>query len=345
MESSRVRVAIGPQERKSGVHYAVTADGIELPIVDVTHPAFALSVGPDEQRALADQFMRQPAPLGRLPPVLRRLALRLFLRGSVLARAIRGAQGTYLGGIGTYLLKLGPDNLPRALAKPVDRHIAASLPAMMVRLRVQDMAQLLADALAPALAAAPGRPLRLLDIAGGTAIGAINALLVLRARQPALLDGRAIGLEVLDLDRDGPAFGARALAALSAAGAPLAGLAVELRHTPYDWARAADLGPVLDQTRAGGAVVAAASEGGLFEYGSDEAIVANLKALHGGARFVAGSVTRAGPLIQRLRLDSHAATRPRGLDVFRALVGPAGWTVARAVERLFSDQVLLAPSG
>ena len=47
----------------------------------------------------------------------------------------------------TYLLKLGPKMLGEAYSTPVDRKIAATLPALGVRLRVQDMARLMADAL------------------------------------------------------------------------------------------------------------------------------------------------------------------------------------------------------
>jgi hypothetical protein len=52
-------------------------------------------------------------------------------------------------------------------------------------------------------------------------------------------------------------------------------------------------------------------------------------------------VTRADRPIQRLRETSQPATRPRGLEVFRALAARAGWRIARAIERPFSDQVVL----
>jgi hypothetical protein len=45
-----------------GLHYAVTNDGIELPIVDVTHPAFALSVTDTEQRARVEKFLQEKGP-------------------------------------------------------------------------------------------------------------------------------------------------------------------------------------------------------------------------------------------------------------------------------------------
>jgi hypothetical protein len=53
-------------------------------------------------------------------------------------------------------------------------------------------------------------------------------------------------------------------------------------------------------------------------------------------------VTRADEPTQRLRATSRAATRPRGLTAFRALAARCGWRVTRALERPFSDHVVLA---
>jgi hypothetical protein len=55
-----------------------------------------------------------------------------------------------------------------------------------------------------------------------------------------------------------------------------------------------------------------------------------------------GSVTRADEPTQRLRQTSSPATRPRGLTSFRALAARCGWRIARAIERPFSDHVVLA---
>ncbi len=334
--------------KKPGVYYAQTTDGLELPVVDVTHPAFAVSPTDAEQAALVAAFLRQEMPFAKLPPAIRRGLLRFFLRGSVLARGIRGAQGTFLGGMTTYLLKLGPDNLGDAYAKPIDRRIAASLPVLAVRWRLADIARLLADRLAALLEARadPALPLRFVNIAGGPAMDSLNALLLLARDRPALLEARAVAIDVLDGDSDGPTFGARALAALSAPGAPLHAVAARLRHVPYDWNDPRPLRNVLDEARAAGAVTVGSSEGGLFEYGTDEAILANLITAREAAPpdfAMLGSVTRADRPIQRLRETSQPATRPRGLEVFRALVGRAGWRVERAIERPFSDQVVLVP--
>lgn len=330
--------------KRPGVRYAFTADGIELPVVDVTHPAFDVKIDDAELGRQVAAFVAQGPPLGKLPAFLRRWLLRRLLRGSTLARGIARSNGSYLPGMDTYLLKLGPDNLGAAYTTPIDRKIAAALPSFAVRLRLQDVAGLLAEALRPLLAAAPARPLQFVNIAGGPAMDSLNALLLLARDDRPLLEGRPIRVAVFDLDAAGPTFGARALATLQTDGAPLEGLDLSLEHVRYDWSNADALEPTLAAARTAGALVAASSEGGLFEYGSDEQIAANLAQLRSGTAsdgVMVGSVTRADRPVQVLRRSSAAAIRPRGLTVFRALAAQAGWSVARAIERPFSDQVLL----
>ncbi len=64
------------------------------------------------------------------------------------------------------------------------------------------------------------------------------------------------------------------------------------------------------------------SEGRLFEYASDNEIQSNLEVLREFPEVLAvvGSVTRADEPIQRIRQMGRAATRPRGLEVFRTLI-------------------------
>ena len=44
--------------KRPGVYYALTEDGIELPIVDVTHPSFALKLNDSEVQALVSAFLQ-----------------------------------------------------------------------------------------------------------------------------------------------------------------------------------------------------------------------------------------------------------------------------------------------
>jgi hypothetical protein len=229
----------------------------------------------------------------------------------------------------------------------MDRDIAASLPGVAMRLRLQDVSRFLADGLIGPLSALPRWPLQLLNIGGGPAIDSLNALIVLRKAHPELLRDRRILIYVLDLDTEGPAFGARALTALRAEGAPLNGLEIELQRWPYDWSAVGELDRILTGLETRDAVVAVSSEGALFEYGTDEEIVATLEALGRGTplhAFVVGSVTRNDAITLRIHAPGGAAVRPRGLDAFRRLLQHDGWTVERVAEGVMSDQVRLTKS-
>lgn len=329
--------------KRPGVSYAVTSDGVELPVVDVTHRAFAVSVSESEQQALIRKFLADPQPFALLPKFIRNRLLQFFLRGSVLSKGIRASEGSFMSGMDTYLLKLGPDMLG-AHATPIDRRIAGSLPSLSVRLRLQDVAQLMADVLRVSLSCQPRRPLHFINIAGGPAIDALNALILIKKNDPVALTERPVRIDVLDLDEAGPKFGEAALSALSGHEAPLQGTQIAFRHIRYDWSNPADLRSVLEEARARNSIVIGSSEGGLFEYGTDEQIQGNLEALRGSLECFIGSVTRADEPMQRLKEMSSAATRPRGLAVFRELARGAGWEVARFVERPLSDQVVLTPA-
>ena len=325
--------------KKPNVYYAEADVGIELPVIDVTNPEFALAVGPAEQRAMVETYARRQRPWRFMPRWLRRRVFQKMARRSVLARAM-STGGRYLSGLDTYLFKLGPDNLGTVTSELIDRRIAESPPVLSIRLRLQDVAELLAEFLAPALVQAPDKPLYLLNIAGGPTMDSLNALILLNRGDPRHLRGRRIVIQVLDLDSAGPAFGARALAALSVSGGPLNGLRIEFHHRPYDWSRAEELAPVLDALRAESAVWAVSSEGGLFDYGSDADVIANLEKL-AGAHVVVGSVTRADALMQAMQRDSTMPLVMRGHAGFAPLAARAGWNVARVIERIVSDQVAL----
>jgi hypothetical protein len=145
----------------SGVLSATTDDGLCVPVIDVTHPAFAVTTTDTELAALCDQFVLESKERREIPAPLREA-----LQRSMLGRALIAASGTFVTGMDTYLLKLGPENLG-AEASPIDRRIAASFPALMTRVRLQDVARLLADGLSRTAAATSPRPLCLVNIGGG----------------------------------------------------------------------------------------------------------------------------------------------------------------------------------
>jgi hypothetical protein len=227
---------------------------------------------------------------------------------------------------------------------PVDRRFVASPHMVMVRLRMQQVARMIAEGIADDLTAAPPHAaLSLINIGGGPAMDSINALILLRLARPELLS-RPLGIEVLDSSQDGAFFGANALAALRAPGGPLEGLDIVMQHHDYDWNDPSLLEALVGKLAAAGTILAASSEGALFEYGSDQAIVGNLRALHArgtGVRLAAGSVTRADEARRRMIAQTRFKLIARGLAGFAPLVAQAGFRIAKSEPALLSDQVLL----
>jgi hypothetical protein len=217
---------------------------------------------------------------------------------------------------------------------------------VLLRLRMQQVAHLVAQGIADDLAGAPAAaPLSLINIGGGPALDSINALILLRRARPELLS-RPIAIEVLDGSPGGAFFGANALAALQADPGPLAGLDIAMRHHDYDWDRPAAMDSLVEKLVSAGAIIAASTEGALLEYGSDQAIVANLLAMRAngaGVRLVAGSVTCADEARRRMIAQTRFKLVPRGLAGFAPLAAQAGFRIAKAESALLSDQVLLRP--
>jgi hypothetical protein len=330
-------------QRRPGIHYALTDDGIELPVVDVTHPAFAFEPTDAEVAVQVASFVRDARRRERLPRFLRTLFFRVVLRESILARGLMRAGGSFLSGMDTYLFKIGPDLLGAGYARPIDRRIAAALPGASMRLRLLDMARLLVEGLTPLLVARSS-PLHLVNLGGGPSSDSWNALLLLKKDWPELVAGRAVSILTLDCDAAGPSFAARAIAVLRETGAPLHGLGVTFRHVPYDWAEPEILPKFLGSLAGEAPIVAVSSEGALLEYASDPVVAANLRALRDltpADAVLVGSATGDDEVAALAHRDSAIRLQPRSVEALGALVGGAGWKVARMVQRPMCRNVLL----
>jgi hypothetical protein len=336
---------------KSGIIYARTREGFDLPVIDVTNPQFTVPDDPAAVERAKDAFIADERGRRYIPAFVMRLMLRAAARKSRLVRALFQSDVGYLDSLSTYVLKLGADNLVAPYNTPIDRRVASSPHVQLVRLRMQQVAHLIAAGLAEDLAedlarAGTAAPLRLVNIGGGPAFDSINALIVLRRAHPELLQ-RPVSIDVFDANTDGFFFGVNALEALKAGGGPLAGTNVGMHHHDYDWDRPAALESLVGKLVSAGAIMAASSEGALFEYGSDEAIVANLKALNAGgagARLVAGSVTAGDDLRRRIIARTSFKLYPRGIEGLAPLAAAAGFRVVKAEPAFLSEQVLLRPA-
>jgi integrase len=294
------------RNKKPGVCYAISDDGLELPVIDITHPAFACEVSQDELSVLIADAARDLERIKQTPPEV----VREFASQPILARGWMQSVGSFMSGMITYLNRLGPENLGDGYAGPIDRRMAAGLMPVSFRFRLRDVARLIVDALVMTLAVPDDRPGRLLNIGGGPAADSLNALILVNKEHPERMSGRRISIAILDLDSEGPSFGGGALSALQARDAPLYGLDASFAHIKYDWSGARQLRTALGEIGEIGAGICS-SEGGLFDYDSDEDIVANLSVLREGTPpdfIVVGSVVRdVASLDPRLR----ATTMPK----------------------------------
>jgi len=330
--------------REDGILFAATEEGYSLPIIDITHPRFHVADDKCSIRALRDRFAEEDERRRRIPKFILRLMLRSMARKSRLVRALFGSRSAFLDGLSTYAMKLGAGNLVPPYDGPVDRRFASSPHIPLLRLRMQQVASMLAEGLRDELAARPGSPLHLVNIGGGPAMDSLNTLILLNRTNPEQMR-RPIFIHVLDGDRPGPRFGADAKAVLQSQIGPLSGLNLEFDHRLYNWNQPQPLQTLLSAPEMAGAILAASSEGALFEYGSDRAIIDNLKALRtGGITLVAGSVTGASHRRRQMVAASGFRLYPRGVSGFAPLAEVSGFRITQRAETLLSDQVLLRPA-
>jgi hypothetical protein len=310
------------RESTPGVRFAITDSGLGLPVVDVTHPAFAFVCDDADLGRIAARTRKGLEQARKLPA----FALRFLMRRSVIARDLQQARGRFVSGMTTYLFKIGPGNLPAGLGSKLDRTMLAGLGPVACRWRLRETANRIAEAVAPILAERPD-PLVLVNLGGGVAADSFNACILLQARRPPLLAARRTEIHVLDIDEEGPAFGARAVAALGQPGAPLSDADIRFSHQSWDWADADALGRALSAISER-SIVAVSSEGGLFEYASDELLSSNLRVIRRftpDATRVVGSLVRDDEYQWLTSGDGAPAVQRRGLPSFNNLVENAGW--------------------
>jgi hypothetical protein len=340
-----VAARIPEKNKRPGVRYALTHDGVELPVIDVTHPQFAITLTAEEVAARKDRFIAEVDRGTWMPPFLHKLLLRVLFRNSTLLQGIRKGSGSFLSGMNTYLFKIGPDNLGAGYTGRGDKRIASSFPVLCVRLRLQETAGMITGGFRGPLSARAAANLHLVNIGGGHAADSLNSLILARQADARLLEGRRIFIHVLDLESEAPDFGRRALAALMGPGAPLHGLDVAFSHGKYNWSEPEALRPVLAALGAGDNVITLSSEGALFEYGSDADILANLAVIREATPVdatIVGSVTRERREFRNNAYANRLPVVPRGLPRFMALAAQAGWRLEKAVEGTLSDVVRLA---
>jgi hypothetical protein len=320
--------------------YAFTLNGVELPVLDITHPDFVSCT--DEkilQKLLpyveknaeknAEKFNKIPAFIKGF------LAKRSFAMTELLQT---GEENTFASGITTLMMKLGPRLIGKGKKRYWDRQVNKGFGALVIRMRVRDISKCQAKAIIPLLIESPKKDLCFINIAGGAASDSINALILIQNEDPALLQNRKIEINVLDIDTFGPAFAERSLTTLKALGGRFNGLNIIFRHIHYDWNNTEKLAELMSDRKEW--LQICSSEGGLFEYCSDEVIIQNLNTIYNNSTddiVIAGTLlhdveTIDSGMLAALKISTSIKPRFLGINGLKGITERNKWKIENIIE-------------
>ena len=319
-------------EKISKVFYALTDNKIKLPVLDITNPLFVSSINEKALAELGQEAIKRKN--FRQSPFINFLAKRSLTLGEFLPK---DKSANYVSGMSTLMMKLGPELIGGGFTRFFDRKVSEGFISMSVRMRLRDICQVQAEALAPLLKKEPRTNLCFINIAGGAATDNINTLILLKKQDPDLLRNRTIEIDVLDVDTFGPDFAKNSIQSLKADGGPFQGMDVSFRHIPYDWSETSKLTDLLEERKDW--IQICTSEGGLFEYASDEDIIKNLIELSDHASndlIIVGDVVleseRVNPAFPAALGDTSKKIRFIGTRGLKEILGKTGWAINKVVE-------------
>lgn len=320
--------------------YAFTANGIELPVLDITHPYFVSCTDEETLKKLlpyveknaeknADKFNKIPAFIKRF-----------FINHSFAAAELLQVekQNEFASGITTIMMKLGPKLIGKGKKRFLDRQMNKGFGALVIRMRARDISKCLADTLMPLLIKSPGKDLCFINIAGGAASDSINSLFLIQNDEPALLKDRKIEINVLDIDNFGPSFAENSISALKAPGGRFNGLNISFRYIHYDWNNTDKLIELQSERKEWLQIYS--SEGGLFEYCSDEVIIKNLNTIYSYSPdeiLFAGTLlhdadTIDAGMLAALKISTRLKPRLLGINGLRNIIENSNWRINSFIE-------------
>lgn len=330
MNSAKDQPGRIPEENKvPGLPYVFTDTGLELPVLDITHPLFETSIDENSLAHLRAQSSATAAMIKAMPEARRKMIIdHSYIWGTHFSNK---TESNYVNGMGTYMLKLGPLLLGGGEKREIDRRATMSVGGIAARMRMRDLCRQQSKLLFPILAAHPGKRLCLINIAGGAASDTINTLRLIQKRDLSLLRDRKIEVHLLEIDVIGPHFAGKSLAALQEAGGDLEMLDLDFRFHNSPWSDEAAWKEILKEKSRG--IIFCSSEGGLFEYGRDEEIHRVLEILAACPSLwtgIAGSCLRDGetvdPTITALAEISGSALRFLGREGLEGILEPTSWS-------------------
>lgn len=319
-----------PERNKvPGLPYVFTDTGLELAVLDITHPLFETSM---DEKGLAGQRAQSAATAALIKTMSADQRKMITANSYIWGGHFSGeTPASCLSGMATYMLKLGPGLIGGGEERKADQRATMGVSGIAARMRLRDLCRLQTEVLCPVLKTHPGRPLCLINIAGGAASDTFNTIRLILRRDPALLQGRRIEIHLLETDTIGPRFAKRSLAALREAGGDFATLNLVFRLHHASWAdEDAWKGILRDRSDD---ILLAASEGGLFEYGRDKdilAVLGSLAACPSDSTLIAGSSLldrqAIDPTIPALADLSGSALRFLGKAGLEGILKPTAWS-------------------
>lgn len=320
-------------DRIPGLAYTFTENGIELPVLDITHPQFIASIDEGRLADMSKESAKKVKALSEMSDDQKKTHREQMLRSFIFGRLfMKHPDDNFLNGMSTYIYKLGPHLIGGGEDREMDRRISMGIGGVAIRMRIRDLCRLQTDALIPRLKLFPRKDLCFISIAGGAASDSINTLILILQENPTLLENRKIEINVLDIDTLSPHFARRCLEVFKMKTHPFSNLDIAFNHLGNDWKNTDGLIQLLSNRKE--CIVMCTSEGGLFEYGADEDILRNLKALYDHSpddTRVAGTfihdLEKVDPTVPAMTIAAHSGLRFLGLHGLSSLLEKTGWTL------------------
>jgi hypothetical protein len=247
-------------------------------------------------------------------------------------------QNEFASGITTIMMKLGPRLIGKGRKRFLDRQVNKGFGALLIRMRARDISKCQAKALIQLLVKSPVKDLCFINIAGGAASDIINVLFLIQEKDPALLKDRKIEINVLDIDTFGPSFADSSITALKSPGGKFSKLNISFRHIHYDWNRTEKLAELLTERKEW--LQICSSEGGLFEYCSDEVIKQNLNTLYTHSDddiVIVGTLlhdieTIDAGMLAALKISTNIKPRLFGINGLKNIIENSNWKIESIIE-------------
>jgi hypothetical protein len=325
--------------RIPGLAYACTDNGIELPVLDITHPQFLSSIDEGRLEEVSKASIQKMVAVTKLSDAHRKTYYEQLLKSYIFGRVFVSDPGAnFMSGMSTYVYKLGPNLIGGGPDSEFDRSASMDIGGVAIRMRTRDLCRLQADAIIPELESSPHKALCFMNIAGGAASDSINTLILILKENPVLVRSRKIEINVLDLDTISPHFALACIEALKTQAHHFRGLDIAFHHVRHDWQDTDGLISIM--SKKSDQIVMCASEGGLFEYGTDKEIIGSLNVLYDhspdGMR-IAGTVVhdihRVHATVPALAKASNAGLRFLGVSGLAGLLEKTGWQLHSVQEK------------